>query len=104
MYVRISKGRYRPDLHAEITARLAASAESLIPAIRRLPGCLSYYAGSDEATSTMINVSVWDTLAHAEAMGALLEMAALAREFIDLGVEFERPIANYPALWQIRAD
>jgi hypothetical protein len=49
----------------------------------------------------MINVSVWDTLEHAQAMGSLPEMAALAGEFVALGVEFERPIANYPVLWQL---
>jgi quinol monooxygenase YgiN len=101
MVVRISKGRYAADRHDDVTARLEASAETLVPAIRRMPGCLHYYAGTDAATHTMINVSVWDTLDHAQAMGSLPEMAALAAEFIALGVEFERPIANYPVLWQL---
>jgi quinol monooxygenase YgiN len=82
--------------------RLDASAKSLVPAIRAMPGCLSYYAGSDATTNTMVNVSVWDSLEHAQAMGSLPEMAALARDFIALGVEFERPIANYPVLWQLQ--
>jgi hypothetical protein len=34
-------------------------------------------------------------------MATLSEMAALAQEFTVLGVEFERPIANYPVLWQL---
>ena len=101
MFVRISKGRYKPELHAEVTARLDTSSRSLVPAITAMPGCLSYYAGSDQASATMVNVSVWDTMEHAQAMGALPEMAALAREFIALGVEFERPIVNYPVLWQV---
>ncbi len=101
MFVRISKGRYRPELHAEVTARLSASAATLVPAIRALPGCLHYHAGSDESSATMVNVSVWDTLEHAQAMGSLPEMAALAREFVALGVEFERPIVNYPVLWTL---
>jgi quinol monooxygenase YgiN len=101
MFVRISKGRYRPELHTEVTARLSESALTLVPAIKALPGCLSYYAGFDEASNTMINVSVWDSLEHAEAMGSLPEMAALAKEFIALGVEFERPIVNYPVLWSL---
>jgi hypothetical protein len=50
MYIRISKGHYKPELHAEVTARLDASSKRLIPAI---------------------------------------------------GVDFERPIANYPVLWQL---
>lgn len=101
MFVRISKGTYKPELHAEVTARLDASSRSLVPAINALPGCLSYYVGSEEASGTMVNVSVWDTLEHAQAMGSLNEMAALAKDFIALGVEFERPIVNYAVLWQL---
>ncbi len=101
MYVRISRGRYPPGRHAEVTRRLQASSNSLVPAIRELPGCVGYYAGSDEASCTMVNVSVWDTLEHAQAMSSLAAMSALAGEFIALGVEFERPIVNYPVLWQL---
>jgi quinol monooxygenase YgiN len=101
MYVRISKGRYAPELHDQVTQRLDASAASLVPAIRALPGCRAYYAGSDAGSNTMINVSVWDTLEHAQAMASMPEMAALAKEFVSLGVEFERPIVNYPVLWQL---
>lgn len=101
MYVRISKGSYRPELHAEVTDRLAASAKTLVPAISAMAGCLSYYAGTEQASCTMVNVSVWDTLEQAQAMGSLPEMATLAKEFIALGVEFERPIVNYPVLWQL---
>ncbi len=49
----------------------------------------------------MINVSVWDTLEHAQAMATLPEMTALGKEFTALGAEFERPIVNYSSLWQI---
>ena len=101
MFVRISKGRYKPELHAEVTARLDASSKSLVPAITAMAGCLSYYVASEEASCTMVNVSVWDTSEHAQTMGSLPEMAALAKDFIALGVEFERPIINYPVLWQL---
>ena len=84
-----------------MTTRLAASAKTLVPAIRALAGCLSYYVSTDEASSTMINVSVWDSTEHANAMAGLAPMLALAKEFVELGVEFERPIVNYPVLWQL---
>jgi hypothetical protein len=45
----------------------------------------------------MLNVSVWDTLEHAQAMGSLPEMAALAKEFSGLGVEFEATHAGVGA-------
>ena len=101
MFVRISKGSYPPAMHAEFTRRMADAGRVLVPAIQRLPGCLSYHAATDEASSTMINVSVWDTLEHAQAMATLPEMAALAQEFIALGAQFERPIVNYRSLWQL---
>jgi quinol monooxygenase YgiN len=101
MYVRISKGSYPPKLHTKVSARLNASSESLVPAIRRLPGCSSYFVGSDAASSTMVNVSVWDTLEHAQAMSSLAEMTALGEEFARMGVIFERPIINYEAMWQL---
>jgi quinol monooxygenase YgiN len=103
MVIRISKGRYKAELHAEVTAHLNASGATLVPAIRTMAGCLGYWAGSDEASATMINVSVWDTLEHAQAMASLPEMAALAQQFIALGVEFERPIVNHPVLWSLTA-
>jgi quinol monooxygenase YgiN len=80
---------------------MADAGQVLIPAIRRLPGCLSYYAATDAASSTMVNVSFWDTLEHAQAMATLPEMGELAKEFVALGVEFERPIVNYQTLWQL---
>jgi hypothetical protein len=101
MFVRISKGRYSPDLYAEVISRLEASSNSLVPAISAMAGFLSYYVGADESSCTKINVSVWDTHEHAQAMGALPEMASLAKDFIELGVEFERPIVNYSVLWQL---
>ena len=101
MIVRISKGSYKPELHAEVTERLKASSTSLVPAITAMPGCLGYYVGSEESSCTMVNVSMWDTLEHAQAMAALPEMAALAKDFIALGVQFDRPIVNYPVLWRL---
>ena len=59
MFVRISKGRYKPELHAEVTARLSESAKSLVPAIKAMPGCMSYYVGSEEASSVVFH-SVWN--------------------------------------------
>lgn len=101
MIVRISKGKCPPARHVEVTTRLEESAVTLVPAIRQLPGCVSFFVGSDGSSSTMVNVSVWDTLEHANAMSSLAPMLALAKEFIALEVEFERPIVNYPVLWQM---
>ena len=101
MYVRISKASYAAALHAEVSAKLDASSAVLSPAIRRLPGCLSFFAAADAVSNTMVNVSVWDTLEHAEAMSSLSEMTTLAEVFVALGVQFERPVTNYPVMWRL---
>ena len=101
MHIRVSRGTYAPALHAKVSARLNASSESLVPAIRKLPGCMGYFVGSDGASNTMVNISCWDTLEHAEAMSSLAEMIALGKEFVQMGVAFERPIINYQVMWKL---
>lgn len=99
--VRISRGSFPPEQYETIKARLDAAQTSLVPAIRRLTGCLHYFAGIDRASSSMINVSVWRSLPDAEQMQTLGPMQALAEEFTREGVRFERPIINYQTLWAI---
>jgi hypothetical protein len=99
--VRISRGAFPPERYESVKARLTQSQETLIPAIRQLNGLLHYYAGIDAVANTMINVSVWQSLADSKQMETLAPMLALAKEFIDLGVTFERPIINYDTVWEI---
>ena len=91
MVIRLSRGTSPPALRAEVALWLEASAGTLIPAILALPGCLSYYAGADEASCSMVNISVWDTAEHAEAMSTLGPMLDLGQAFTRLGVQSERP-------------
>lgn len=99
--VRISRGSIPPSSFHEVADRLERSRESLVPAIQALPGLVSYYVGADEASGTMVNVSVWRSLGDAERMSELPEMLALASTFVSLGVQFERPILNYETCWEI---
>ena len=99
--VRISRGSFPPEKYENIKSRLDASQASLVPAIRRLSGCLHYFAAIDRGSSSMINVSVWRSLPDAEQMQTLGPMLALAEEFTREGVRFERPIINYQTLWTI---
>ena len=55
---------------------------------------------SDEATLSLTNTSVWDTLDHAKQMDTFQPMLDSAKRFADKGVTFERPIMNYAMLWQ----
>lgn len=73
----------------------------MLPAISALTGCLHYWAGIDSTSNTMVNVSVWETLADAKQMETLAPMLALGREFVERGVVFDRPIHNYVTLWEL---
>ena len=101
MVVRISRGSFEASRYADIERRLRDSSQSLIPAIRKLPGMINYYVGIDRESSTMVNVSIWENLEAAQQMGSLKEMLALAGEFQSVGVQFERPIINYETLWTL---
>ncbi len=99
--VRISRGSFAPEKYETIKTRLDAAQKSLVPAIRRLAGCLHYFAAIDRESSTMVNVSVWRSLADAQQMQTLGPMQALAEDFTQQGVRFERPIVNYETLWAV---
>ena len=99
--VRISRGSFAPEKYESIRARLDAAQASLVPAIRQLAGCLHFFAAIDRESSSMVNVSVWRSLADAQQMQRLGPMLALAEDFTREGVRFERPIVNYQSLWVV---
>lgn len=99
--VRISLGRFDPEIAETVQQLLGQSQETLIPAIRTLKGNLGYYAGIDLDNSVMSNVSVWESIDDAKQMASLQAMLDLAKTFIDAGVRFERPITNHEALWTL---
>ncbi|SRR5260370_1390033 len=98
--VRVSRGTFDPARFAEVQEMMMATRSYLIPAIRRLPGLISYFAGASPDGS-MVNVSVWESDAHAAQMGALKEMTVDARnDAAAVGVEFIN-VVNYPIAWTI---
>jgi quinol monooxygenase YgiN len=99
--VRVSRGSFAPEKYETIKARLEAAQKTLVPAIRKLAGCLHYFAAIDRESSSMVNVSVWQSLADAQQMQTFGPMLALAEDFTREGVRFERPIINYETLWAV---
>ncbi len=99
--VRISRGSFAATDYEKVKIRLTTSQESLVPAIKKLNGLLHYYTGIDAVSNTMTNVSVWRSLADAKQMETLVPMLALAKDFTQMGVTFERPIINYETIWEI---
>src|ERR1039457_6198904 len=98
--VRVSRGNFEPARFAEVQAMTVATGRYLIPAIKQLPGLISYYAGAFPAGS-FVHVSIWESDEHAQQMGRLKEMIVDARADAEkAGVTFI-PIVNYPVDWSI---
>ena len=98
--VRISQGFFEPHLFATVKARLHEGQASLEPAFKSLPGLLHYYVALDASSNSMVNVSVWESLAAAKQMDTLQAMLAQREIFVGLGVKFQ-PIRNYTGLWSV---
>lgn len=98
--VRVSRGNFDPSRFAEVQEMTMATGRYLVPAISKLPGLISYYAGASPDGS-MVHVSIWDSEEHASQMGRLKEMIVDARADADkAGVSFI-PIVNYLVDWTI---
>ncbi len=82
---------------------MAEAEPALVPGIRAMSGCLAFFAGVDEAASTLTNTSVWGTLADAQQLDRFQPMLDLGKRFAEHGARFERPVMNYATLWQIGA-
>ena len=93
--VRVSRASYDPSRFAEVDAASKKTSEYIIPAIRRLPGLLHFYAGVSPKGS-IVQVSIWDTDEHAAQLDRLKEMVVDGRRDMEaVGVTFT-PIFNYP--------
>jgi hypothetical protein len=99
--VRISLGRFDAEKFHRVRQLLDDSQKTLVPAILALKGNKAYYVGIDHENSTMTNVSIWETLDDAKQMTKLQAMLDLAKDFIDAGVKFERPVTNHQTLWNL---
>ena len=76
---------------------------ALRPGIEAMPGLLAYYAGADEATYSLTNTSIWDTLQHAQQLDHFQPMLESGKRFAAEGATFERPIMHYATLWRFGA-
>lgn len=98
--VRVSRGNFVPSRFDEVQAMTAATGRYLIPAIRQLPGLISYHAGVS-ADGSIVHVSIWESGDAANQMSTLKEMIIDARAHAEqAGVVFT-PIVNYPVDWSI---
>lgn len=97
--IRVSILRCKLDQFPRFRQMMSDAEAVLAPGIQKMSGVRAYFAGSDEATSSLSNVSVWDTLENAKQMDRFQPMLDLGKTFADAGATFERPIMNYATLW-----
>ena len=100
MIIRLSRARLDPVSYDACVGILSDRDHGLRAALAQLPGLLSYHVAVDRDSSTMVNISHWDTHEHAQAMATLPEMLAWRAAFEPLGAVFD-PIVNYVALWSV---
>jgi hypothetical protein len=100
--VRVSILRCQPEAFAKFQRMMTDAEPMLGPGIRAMKGLVSYWAGADAATSSLTNVSVWQTLEDANQMEHFTPMKELGRRFTAEGAVFERPIMNYATVWQLQ--
>jgi hypothetical protein len=101
--VRVSILRCAPERFAELRQMMIDADAVLRPGIEAMAGLLAFYAGADEATSSLTNVSVWADLAAAKQLDSFQPMLDLGKTFAEKGATFERPIMNHATLWQLNA-
>jgi len=99
--VRASILRCDPDRFAELRQMMQDADPVLRPGIEAMTGLLAFYAGADEATSSLSNISLWATLEDAKQLDSYQPMLELGRVFTLNGAIFERPTMNYSTLWML---
>ena len=98
--VRISIVRCDAAQFDRLRHMMVESEAVLRPGIEQMPGLLAFYAGSDEATCSLMNTSLWDTLEHAQQLDHFQPMLDAGKRFAAEGAKFERPIMNYATIWR----
>jgi hypothetical protein len=100
--IRVSILRCQPEKFLELRQMMIEADAVLRPGIEAMPGLLDFYAGADEATSSLTNVSIWETLENAKQLDTYQPMLESGKTFVEKGATFERPIMNYATLWRLR--
>ena len=97
--VRVSILTIPPDRIDEAVEAMR-KAETDLVGIKKLKGLRTYFAGVDRIRSQLTNVSVWDSVEHAEQMSSFQAMLDLGKSFAAKGATFLRPIPNFQCLWE----
>lgn len=83
--LRVSILRCDASKFALLREMMLEAEADLRPGIEAMPGLLTFYAGADEATLSLINTSVWDTLEHARQLDTFQPMLDAGKRFVAEG-------------------
>ena len=92
--IRISHAHFDPHRTDEVTALLLEARAAIWPEQEKLPGYVDGYLGVDGPNGSMIWVTFWDSVEHANALGALPAMKASNARFTSGGLRFD-PISTH---------
>lgn len=98
--VRISIMRCDAAQFEKLRLMMLESEATLRPGIEQMPGHLAFFAGADPTICTLTNVSLWDTLEHAQQLDVFQPMLDAGKRFAAEGARFERPIINSATWWR----
>jgi hypothetical protein len=98
--IRVSRATFDPARFPEVHEMTVATGRYLIPAIKKLPGLISYYVGASPDGSA-VHVSIWESDEHAQQMNRLKEMIVDARRDAEEAGATFTPIVHYPIDWTI---
>lgn len=99
LVIRVALVRCDPENFVLISDKMQESEKELRPGIEAMPGLIAYYAGADAETLTLTNVSLWDSVEHANQINTFEPMSRLAQDLIDHGGRPERPVMNHVTQW-----
>jgi len=95
--IRISRAHFDPHMAGEATNLLLEMRALIWPKQEQLPGYIDGYLGVDRENGTMVWVTLWDSVEHGNALGALPEMKSTNARLQERGVKFE-PVATHELL------
>lgn len=98
--VRISRATFDPARFREVHEMSVATGRYLIPALKKLPGLISYYVGVSPDGSA-VHVSIWESDEHAQQLNRLKEMIVDARQDAEKAGATFVPIVHYPIDWTL---
>ena len=92
--IRISRAHFDPATADEVEKVLLEERARIWPEQEKLPGFIDGYLGVDRRNGSMIWVTFWDSVDHANALGTLPQMASSNARFRARGLTFD-PISTH---------